>query len=162
MPIISTDIQYRLSGGSANSDPDLSIGGVKSSVSSPADLFDDVSGAESAAGDIEYRCLYVHNNHGSLALQNAVLWIQTNTTANRMAVGAGAAAINATETAVANESTAPAGVTFTQPTSKGTGIALGTIPAGQHKAIWVRRSVAAAAPAANDTYTLRVEGDTAA
>lgn len=162
MPIISTDIEYRLSGGAANSDPDLSIGGAKSSVVSPADLFDDVSGAESAAGDIEYRCLYVHNKHATLSLQNAVLWISSNTTANRIAVGAGAAAINATETAVANESAAPAGVTFSQPTNKAGGIALGTIPAGQHKAIWLRRNVTAGASANNDSYTLRVEGDTAA
>ena len=97
-----------------------------------------------------------------LALQNAVIWIQTNTTANRMALGLGSSAVNGTEQTVANESTAPSGVTFSQPTTKGTGIALGTIPAGQHRAVWVRRTVAAAAAANNDTYTFRVEGDTAA
>lgn len=162
MPIISSEIQYRLSGGAANASAAASIGGAKSANSAPAALFDDVSGAESAAGDTNYRCVYVHNNNATLPLQNAVLWIQANTTANRIAVGAGASAINATETAVANEATAPAGVTFTQPTTKGTGISLGTIPAGQHKAVWVRRTVTAGAAANNDTYTLRVEGDTAA
>lgn len=162
MPIVSTDIQYRLSGGAANASALASIGGAKSSNSSPSGLFDDVDSTESGAGDTEYRCVYVHNNHGSLSLQNAVLWISANTTGSRIAVGAGAAAINATETAVANENTAPAGVTFSQPASKGAGISLGTIPAGQHKAIWLRRIISAATGAANDTYTLRVEGDTAA
>lgn len=162
MPIITTDIVHRLSGGAANADPDAALGGAKSSNAVPADLFDDVSGAESAAGDIEYRCFYVHNGHATLALQTAVVWISANTTGNRIAIGVGTAAINGTEQTVANESTEPSGVTFSQPATKGAGLALGTIPAGQHKAVWVRRTVAAATAAANDTYTIRAEGDTAA
>lgn len=162
MPIISTDIQYRLSGGSANADANASLGGAKSATVVPAALFDDVSSAESAAGDVEYRCIYVHNNHGTLALQNAKIWIQTNTSGNRLAIGLGTAAINATEQTVANESAAPSGVTFSQPADLAGGLSLGSIPAGQHKAVWVRRTVAAASPANNDTYLLRVQGDTAA
>jgi hypothetical protein len=161
MPIISTEIQYRLSGGAGNSNANASLGGAKSSTAAPSNLFDDVSGAEAAAGDTEYRCIYVNNANGTLSLQNAVLWIQANTTGNRLAVGLGTSAINGTEQTVADESTAPSGVTFSQPANKGAGIALGSIPAGQHRAVWVRRIVAAAAPAINDTYTLRVEGDTA-
>lgn len=42
MPIIATDIQYRLSGGAANSNPLTSLGGAKSSVQSGTNLFDDV------------------------------------------------------------------------------------------------------------------------
>ncbi|MFC7408717.1 hypothetical protein [Hydrogenophaga atypica] len=162
MPITSTDIQYRLSGGAANSNPDASLGGAKSSELVPVDLFDDVSSAESAAGDTEYRIIYVHNNHGSLTLQNAVIWISANTTGSRIAIGLGASAINGTESTIANENTAPGGVTFSQPSSKGAGLSLGSIPPGQHKAVAIRRAVVAATPAANDTYTLSVEGDTAA
>lgn len=162
MPIISTDIQYRLSGGAANSNANASLGGAKSSNVVPANLFDDVNSSESAAGDIEYRCFYVHNNHGSLAMQNAVIYIQSNTTANRISIGVGTAAINGTEQTVADESTAPSGVTFSQPATKGAALALGNIPAGQHKAVWVRRSIAAASGASNDTYNFRVDCDTAA
>ncbi len=162
MPILTTDIQYRLSGGAANASALASIGGAKSNTAAPSALFDDVASAESAAGDNEYRCIYIHNAHATLALQNAVLWISANTTGNRLSVGAGTSAVNATESAVADENTAPGGVTFSQPGSKGAGIALGNIPAGQHKAVWVRRAIAAASSASNDTYTLRVEGDTAA
>lgn len=162
MPIISTDIQYRLSGGAANANALASLGGAKSSNVVPAGLFDDVSSTESAVGDTEYRCIYVHNNHGSLVMQNAVIYIQANTTGNRIAIGAGTAAINGTEQTVADEGTAPSGVTFTQPSTKGAAIALGNIPAGQHKAVWVRRTIAAASGASNDTYNLRVECDTAA
>lgn len=164
MPIVAADIQYRLSGGAANATPLTSVGGAKSSVAAPAALFDDVSGAESAAGDIEYRCIYVHNNHGTLAAQNAVLWIQANTpsTDTTIDVGLGAAAINGTETAVADETVAPGGgVTFSAPTSSAGALALGTIPAGQHRAVWVRRTVNVNAPAVADSFTLRVQADTA-
>lgn len=162
MPIIASEIQYRLSGGAANSNPNASLGGAKSSTAVPSNLFDDVTSEESAAGDTEYRCIYVHNNNGSLTLQNAVIWISANTTGNRIAIGAGTSAINGTEPSVADENTAPAGVSFSQPSTKDAGIALGNIPAGQHKAVWVRRTVAPSTAASNDTYTLRVEGDTAA
>lgn len=162
MPITSSDLQLRLSGGAANSNPHASLGGAKSSEAVPLGLFDTVSSAESEAGDIEYRCIYVHNNHGSLTLQDAVIWIDTNTTGNRIAIGLGTSAVNATEQTVANEDTAPSGVTFSQPANKGAGIALGNIPAGQHRAVWIRRTILAATSASNDTYNLRVEGDTAA
>lgn len=61
MPIIDTEIQYRFSGGASNSNPNASLGGVKSSVSIGSTLFDDVSSAEAAAGSVEYRCYYIHN-----------------------------------------------------------------------------------------------------
>ena len=162
MPITSAEIVYRLSGGAANSNANASLGGAKSSSVVPAGLFDDVSSAESAAGDIEYRCIYVHNANATLTMQNAVVYIQANTTGSRIAIGVGSSAVNGTEQTVADEGTAPAGVTFSQPATKGAGLALGNIPAGQHRAVWVRRTIGAATPASNDTYTLRVECDTAA
>lgn len=164
MPIASTDVQYRISGGAANAVQAASLGGAKSATAFATDFFDAVSSAETTAGDIEYRCFYVHNNHGSLALQNAVIWIQANTpSADTTAdLGVGTSAINGVEQTVANENTAPTGVTFSAPANFAAGLALGTIPAGQHKAVWVRRTVGALAAAANDGFTLRVQGDTAA
>jgi hypothetical protein len=63
---------------------------------------------------------------------------------------------------VANESTAPASQTFTAPTTKGTGLAIGNIPAGSVAAIWVRRTAANTVAVNNDGVTIRCEGDTAA
>ena len=162
MAIVSTDIKYRLSGGASNSDPLLSLGGAKSSTDAASTIFDDVSSAEASAGDVEYRCVYVHNNHGSLTLQGAKVWIQANTPSGDtdVAIGLGAAAVNATETATADESTAPSGVSFSTPTSFAGGLSIGDIPYGQHKAVWVRRTVNAAAGAYSDNFTLRVQGDT--
>jgi hypothetical protein len=169
MAIVAGDIEFRLSGGASNNDPNISLGGAKSSVeivdATLQNLFDNISGAEASAGDTEYRCFYVHNAHATLSLQNAVAWIQTNTpsTSTAINIGAGTAAINATEQTVANESTAPSGVSFSAAANEGAAISLGTIPAGQHKAIWVRRVVDAAAAAYdNDGATIRIKGETAA
>lgn len=163
MAIASADIKYRLSGGGSNADPAASIGGAKSSTDMASTIFDDVSSAEALAGDIEYRCVYVHNDHGTLSYTSPKIWIevQTPSASTDVAIAVGASAVNATETAVANEGTAPGGgVTFSAPANFAGGLALGDIPAGQHRAIWIRRTVNAAAAVASDGFTLRVQGDT--
>lgn len=162
MPIIASDIVYRLSGGAANSDPAASLGGAKSSVAMASTIFDDVASAEATAGDVEYRCVYVHNAHGSLVYQAPKIWIEANTpSANTtVAIGLGTSAVNATEQTVVNENTAPSGITFTEPDNYAAGVALSDIPAGQHRAIWIRRTVTAGATVAADSFTLRVQGDT--
>jgi hypothetical protein len=168
VPIASSDIKYRLSGGSSNSDPNASLGGVKSSTevtdNTDNNLFDDVSGAEHTAGDIEYRCIYVHNGHGSLTLTSPVVWIQSDTSGadSDISIAVGTAAVNGTEQTVANEGTAPSGVTWSDAaTSRATGLSLGDLPAGQHKAVWVRRTISAGStPQAADTCSIQAGGDT--
>ena len=170
MPIVSTDILFKLSGGSANTDPDASLGGVISTtsidlVTTLHNLFDQVSSAESSAGDTEYRCFYVLNNHGTLTLQGAKVWIETNTpstdTAARIALGT--SAINGTEQTIVDESTEPTSVTWSTADGEANALTIGDIPAGEHKAIWVERVITAAASAYNDDgVTIRVKGDTAA
>lgn len=169
MPIVTGDIEFRLSGGAGNSDPNASIGGAKSSTSitdaTTHNLFDVVSSAEASAGDTEYRCYYVHNAHGTLAWQTAKVWIETNTPSGDtdVSIGLDPAGVNGTAATPADESSAPAGVTFSQPANEGASLSIGNIPAGQHQAIWVRRVVSASAVAANDdNVVLRHKGDTAA
>lgn len=169
MPIIASDIKMRLSGGAANANVDASIGGAKSSVevidASLHNLFDIVSSAEGAAGDIEYRCIYIHNGHATLTMQAAKVCIQTQTpdSDTSVEIGLGAAAINATETAIANENTAPASVTFSTAAGAGNALTIGDIPPGQAKAVWIKRIVNAAAAAYNaDSAVIRTLCDTAA
>lgn len=169
MPIVSTDLIERLSGGASNSDPNASLGGAKSSTAvtdnTTHNLWDVVSSAESSSGEDEYRCIYLHNAHGSLTLQNAKVWISTNTPSadTEIQIGLGTSAINGTEQTVANENTAPTSVTFSLAASEGAALSIGNIPFGQHKAIWIRRHINAGASAANDdSYVLSYAGDTAA
>ena len=169
MPIASSDIKFYLSGGAANSDPNAALGGAISTTqivdATVANLYDNVSSAESSAGDTEYRCFYVKNTHATLTLQSAKVYIQTNTPSTDTAaeVGLGSSAVNGTEQTVANETTAPTAVTFSSAAGVGNALSIGNIPAGQHKAIWVKRIVNAGAAAYNsDSVIIKVEGDTAA
>ena len=86
MPIVTGDLLYRRSGGASNTTPAASLGGAMSTVSggiitsgTANDVWDDVTAPEAAAGDTEYRGLYLHNNHGSLTLQTSGIWIDSLT-----------------------------------------------------------------------------------
>ena len=104
----------------------------------------------------------MHNNHGTLTLQAPKIFFQANTPSatTTAALGLGTSVQGGTEQTVANEGAAPTGVTFSEPADFATGIALGDIPAGGHRAVWIRRTITAGTAAANDGFTLRVTGDT--
>lgn len=170
MSVVASDIKRYLSGGAANADPNASIGGAKSTTqftdNTKNNIFDDTSPAEATAGDTEYRCTYFQNTNGTTTLQDARIYISQNTTSadDEIDIGIGAAAINTTETAVANESTAPAGVTFSHPTTYAGGLQFNSatgLAAGDYRAVWERRVTNAAAAAASVQYQLKVEGQTA-
>jgi hypothetical protein len=156
--------RWYLSGGASNTNPNNSLGGAISSTVAPGNLFDDVLGSESNAGDTEYRGVYVKND-GDVDLQATVVWIQVNTPDVDTSVSIGLTALGSNQTmeTIADEGMAPVGVVFTAPASKPGGLSMGTLQAGQRYGIWVRRTVNAGAAAYNnDTFTIRVEGDTGA
>lgn len=130
-------------------------------------LFDDISGAENAASTVDYRCVFVHNSNGANALENAVVYLSSEVGGGaNVAIGADTTAASAIGSAsaqalqVANETTAPSGVSFSSPITSGAGVSLGTIPVGQCKAFWVRRTATNSSALSNDGVTLSVTGDT--
>lgn len=171
MPIVASDILFKYS--VAASAGDTTAGTAATSLGDQISttqiasqlLFDDVSGAEAAAGDVEYRCFFVHNNHASLTLQGAVFTL-TSQVAGGGAIDVGLdptatsakGSASAQAVTVANESTAPAGVTF----SAGP-LTIGDLAPGQVKAVWARRTVTAGAAAVTgDGFDWSVTGDTLA
>lgn len=166
MSIITANFSRRLSGGASNAVGNASIGGAKSSeiMSASVDaLFDKVTPSQASGGAVEYRCIYLHNANATATMLAARVWISAQTTlaGTVLAIGVGAAAVNATETAIANEATAPAGVTFSEPASADAGLALGDIPAGQHRAIWIRRTATAGTIASDsDAWELGFDCET--
>lgn len=169
MAILQGEIQFRLSHASsaASTDPNASLGGIRTNTSIASDttqnLFDNVSGSESAAGRVEYRCFWVYNTNGTSTLVNARIWFATLTTSPDdevdMGLGTTAVGTSTTEPTVGTEISAPASVTFTRPLS-GTPITIGDIPAGQQKAVWIRRTVNAGGGAqSGNTFSWSVEGE---
>lgn len=161
MPISNTDIQFRQSGGASNNDPNACLGGAISANSAPASLFDTVASLEASTGRTEYRCIYILNANGSLTLSGARVWFSavSNTGRATHAVGVGTSPVNGTEDAIGAETILPNGVSFSSPTTEATAVAIGDIPAGQHKAIWIRRSVPPGAASGTDGFTINVAGD---
>jgi hypothetical protein len=179
VPIVAGDILLKLSvktGSAGNSTAGTPAGSLGKYISTTQisgtalnNIFDDVTGDENAVSEAEYRCIFVHNSHATLTLLSPVAWVSAET------AGGAAAAISVDTTAasalanasaqakeVADENTAPATQTFSTPTTKASGLALSDIPAGQVKAIWIRRTAANTAALDNDGFTLSVAGDTSA
>ncbi len=86
MPIVASDLKVRLSvktGSAGNStaqgDPNQSLGKYISTTdltdNTLNNLFDDVSGDDNLTLDVEYRCLFIYNSHGSLTWQSPVIWL---------------------------------------------------------------------------------------
>lgn len=162
MPIANADIVLRLTGGASNTVQNSSLGGVKSNTTDvSASLFDVVSSAEAAAGRVEYRCVSLFNNHGTETLYGVKVWLSANTPSpsTDAAIGLGSSGLSGTEQTVANESTAPVGVTFSSPSTQGSGLSVGDLPAGAWINIWIRRTVNPGAASTTDSFTLDFSGD---
>ena len=165
MPIVASDIAFYLSGGAANANPNLSLGGAKSSTAwaNNGALFDTISGAENAASDVEYRAVYVQNNHATLTLQAAKVYIAAETAGGAsVAIALADEAVNATIETIADEGTAPVGPAFSTPTTTGAALTIGDLAPGAFKGIWIRRTAANTSAVTGDGFTLAVFGDTAA
>ena len=169
--IAESEIVWYLSGGAANTSPNLSLGGARSSTiisdRAFAGLFGDVSAAQRLAGIVRYRCFYVRvqtaNAYGLLAPVRA--WIAEQPAGDDLiAIGLDPAGKNGVATTIPDQTMAPAGVTFSAPASDAAGIELSDAPYvnGDYCAVWVRDTVPAGADAiVNDTATLCVAGETA-
>ena len=158
--IVPSEIKFYLTP-AGNSDPDASLGGVGGDTeigSGLHNIFDYVDPDEGVAGDVEYRAIDIKNTHVTETLYDAVVYISQITSGTDDSVEI---AYDSTGTqSVADESTAPSGVSFSAPTSKATGIALGDIAAGTTKRLWLKRTVTAGANSGTSDGELTVTGGT--
>lgn len=174
-PIVPSagDVLSRLSGGASNTSPAASLGGAMSSQAGGIivsavirNLFDDVSGDESAAGDAEYRCFYIVNAHATLTWLGVKAWVSlvSDSPDTEFDIGLDPAAVGSNSAiSLGSEQEAPTGITFSRPTSKSAGLTIGDVPPGARKAVWLRRTVTAGASAfSNDRARIAFEGDSSA
>ena len=167
--MFAADVKKFLSGGTGNTDPNAALGdGISTtevSAVSLNSLFDNVSAAERASGITDYRCFYVKNDHGSESLTLAAIYVAAQTPSPGTVVeigldpaGNGDGLATGVATVIASETSAPAGVTFTASPAVSP-LAIGTLTAGQCRAVWIKRIVSAGAAAlASDGFTLMVTG----
>lgn len=150
-------ILLHLSGGSGNTDPAASIGGAPATGQAPRAVFPDVTAPESVAGTVQYTCLYLHNAR-NVPIVGLRAFFAPNTTSphTTLAIGLGAAGVNANETPTPNNTTAPAGITFSEPDDAASGIVLPTLNANDRHPIWLRRTTESGAAEAADSAVLRL------
>ena len=177
MPIVASDIQWRLSGGAANATVSLSRGGAISSTAvtdnTLENLFPTVTGPQATSGVTHYRLIYLRNAHATISLTGPTVWIDqvTASTSDEIALGIdpGSVSSSTTDSTInttedANGTSLPAGVTFSQPLV-GSPLSLGTDVSanGGKKGIWIRRTVTAGASAYNDNSAIiKANGQTTA
>lgn len=168
MPIIAGDIQKHLSGGTGNSDPNASLGGVISTTEvvddTVANLFALAPASEAEAGSVKYRAIFIKNTHGSLTLINPKVYISSNTTSGATSIKIALADEDGSPIEViADEDTAPDGPSFSTAAGFSNGLSLGNLAPGEVKAIWIEYTIDAGASAVDaDESTIQVKGDTEA
>jgi hypothetical protein len=172
MAVVASDILLKYSVAAAAGDTTAGTGPtslgdqISTTQAVTAALWDDVSSAEASAGDTEYRCIFVHNNHATDSALNVQVSVQAEVALgasitialDNIGVTAKGAA-TAQALAIANESTAPSGGAGI--TAFGAGpLTIGTIPAGSCAGVWIKRTVSASTAAlTGDGFTLRVSFD---
>ena len=80
MVVSANNISIVYSGGTTNPDPSLSLGGNPSNVLVGGlinNIFPNVDSDEAAAGKIDYRAVYIFNDHSSATLYNSYVYIDT-------------------------------------------------------------------------------------
>jgi hypothetical protein len=142
--------------GADASDADIAV------AASAQNLFADITKAIAYAGDDEYRCLYVQNDSATKTIFGASAWF-VNTPAGdaTFELGVDPAGANAAAATIADENTAPAGVTFASADSSASKLDLGVdLAPGDYIGLWLHRAVPAGAstPVPSDLPTLAVGG----
>jgi hypothetical protein len=178
MPITRSELHHLYSvktGSAGNTTAGTMAGSLGKYVSTthiadtPTILFPNVSGDDQAAGRIWYKCTFFKNTDLAITWETVRLYLPSQMD------GGAAVAIGVDPTAasdhgspsaqaleIANDSTAPAGVTFSAPTTRATGLDLGNIGPNQVKAVWWRQTALPTAFGDNDTWAWQIDGESRA
>lgn len=157
LALTATNLHWRLSGGATNSNAVTSIGGAMSSTDATSPLWDSVSGTAAASGQIDYRLLYLYNDHPT-ASGDAFTYIlqQFSHAGQTLAIGLAAEGQNVDVAAPADRFTAPGGVSFSSPTTLGAALHNGTLGPVSRRGVWLRRTVTAGTtPVSGDPAQVR-------
>lgn len=136
----------------AQADPDDSLGefmatnGPTTAVKS--EVFRPTTGQEGIDGIVLYRCLFVVNTHSTDTASNVRVFVPSQDAGGAtFAIGLDPEGVvdgdssSAQAAVIADEETAPTGVSFSAPSTYATGLVVGDLEAGEAIAVWVRMTV---------------------
>jgi predicted phosphodiesterase len=164
--LINTDIGMFLTGGVANTNPALSLGGNVSTTEVVSDilhsLFRRITDTEASSGITIYRCVAIKNKNATDTMRNVVFYMVADTiSASDLSLYSFAQADkNVAETPIANEFTEPAGVKidFRANLNRTGGLNLGDLAPLEYINVWLRVSVnPGAVQFTENSFKVRVE-----
>ena len=157
MAVLSTDLKFFKTTNNLG-------GAITGTEATGGNVWDAFTGDETSAGGTFYACVYADNGAAETAYA-AKVWIssETNHTGVNVSIGLGASPINGTESPISDENDEPSGVSFSEAANEGAALPIGDLPAGQHKAVWLRIVIDPATAAVNNyTVQLSFKADTGA
>jgi len=155
-------------GSTAQPSPADSYGGFVSQTPWPnstgESLFPAVP-SDAATGSVQYRCVFLYNVSNADTWYAVKVFSSAQPTSGFVSLGVDPAGVVSRTSATAQaarpvaSSVAPAGVSFSTPTTYDTGISVGDIGPNQGRAIWVRRQTGAVpTTTATATFSITASG----
>jgi len=102
--------------------------------------FDNVASADAVAGSVKYRAIMGRNSYSGPAI-NMAIWLDAAANEN-IEIGYELAVAGEIQS-IADEDTAPTGITWVNGITDATGILIPYVPAGDSFGIWIKRTIAA-------------------
>lgn len=159
-------LEIRLTGGTGNTSPNSSFGGIMSSTALSGtalnNLYDNVNPTEATAGDIEWRAIDIYNSGDASAVDVDIYWsVQTTSAQTSIELQVEATSGNPhtapfSLTLITNENSGPSLTTSAYGVS--VPLRLADIPSSYAARIWTKRIVTAGAGnLSSDLCTLTVQ-----
>lgn len=102
--------------------------------------FSNVPGADAVSGEVYYRAIIGKNNFDG-PMVDLKIWLDEDANSG-IAIGYEAAVAGEIQS-IANETTAPTGITWVTGTTSATGISASALPSGESFGLWIRKTIAA-------------------
>ena len=164
--ILESDLKIYITGGTNNTNTNLSLGGETSTtefVSGVLDnLFSRVTLDQSNLGITQYRCITIKNIHTSAKALKARVIIESNSSSNdsEVRIGIGAAGINQDEVFLSDETVKPATVIFQKIETFPIIANIGDLSPGDRINLWIEWVTENNAESTdNDETTIRIDFD---
>jgi len=135
------NLQFYLSGGASNSDPDDSLGGGISST--PVSyglnaLFNEVVANDILRGRSTYRCLYLRNISLTDTAVGLLVWAQGTLQGSFFAVGVDPVGVGGIATTIQSEYSVPVGVEFVETYGQASAVKMRVLDTEEYIPVWIR------------------------
>lgn len=136
---MAASIVLRLTGGSSNSNPSLSLGGAGSSIEVSTivlnNLFDNVTPEVAESGIVQYRAIDLHNTGDDIAGSITMYLSETLSVGSSLSCG-----LDITTQSIINDNMPPSAVSFSFPTA-GNPLTVPSIAVNGRQRVWICRTI---------------------